>query len=293
MSHSLCVVIATKGRPEIAARLARELDRQTRKPDHVYVVGAALSDVDKVRTSARVSAIVGRPGSCSQRNDSLDAGAAAHDIIVFFDDDFAPSRFWLERVEALFMRRSDVVAVTGVVLADGAKTAGIDPDEAWARVATQDENATQDESFELDAEPFGYGCNIAFRGPVAPTMRFDERLPLYGWLEDRDFTTRMCRKGRYGRSALLWGVHMGYKAGRVSGVRLGYSQVANVAYLIEKGTASAGFGAKLAGRNVLANLAKSLKPEPWIDRRGRLRGNLLALADLARGQVRPERAIDL
>jgi glycosyltransferase involved in cell wall biosynthesis len=293
MSRSLCVVIPTKGRPAIAARLARELERQTRRPDHVYVVGASPDDVAQVERREGVTVLSGRPGLCAQRNDALDAGAAAHDVIVFFDDDFAPSRFWLERVEALFEARSDIVAVTGAVLADGAKTPGIAPDEAWGLVEARDAVAPREEGFEPDAEPFGYGCNIAFRGSVARPMRFDERLPLYGWLEDRDFTARMRRSGLYGRSMALWGVHMGAKGGRVSGVKLGYSQIANVAYLVEKGTATPRYAVNLAGRNILANLAHSLKPEPWIDRRGRLRGNMLALADLARGKARPERALEL
>jgi hypothetical protein len=46
-------------------------------------------------------------------------------------------------------------------------------------------------------------------------------------------------------------------------------------------------------RNCLANLGKSLRPEPWVDRRGRLRGNLLALRDLATGRLSPERILEL
>lgn len=302
MAGSVSVVIPTKGRPQIAARLAASLASQTRPPDHIYVVGASAADVADVAPRKGVSVIVGRPGLCSQRNDALDAGASESDVIVFFDDDFAPSKFWLERVEAIFADAREIVAVTGRVLDDGAKTPGIDPDAAWAQVEAQDAAAPARArsgvdivaaGFEIDAEPFGYGCNIAFRGATARGSRFDERLPLYGWLEDRDFTSRMRRHGLYGRAEALWGVHMGAKSGRVSGVKLGYSQVANLAYLVEKGTTDPGFALKLVSRNLMANLAKSIKPEPWIDRRGRLKGNMLALADLARGQVRPERAKEL
>lgn len=293
MAGSLSVVVATMGRPRIVSELVATLALQTRAPDHVYVVGAAESDIAEVAPSPAVNAFVGRRGSCTQRNDGLDAGAARSDVIVFLDDDFIPSRFWMERVEALFAARPEIAGVTGTVLADGAKTPGIDAEEARAMVAAQDSLDPRDEEFEIDAEPFGYGCNVAFRGAAARHLRFDERLPGYGWLEDRDYATRVRLAGLCGRSSLLWGVHMGSKSGRTPGVRLGYSQVANIAYLVEKGTATPGFALNLAGRNVLANLAKSLKPEPWIDRRGRLKGNILALADIARGQVRPERAKEL
>jgi hypothetical protein len=46
-------------------------------------------------------------------------------------------------------------------------------------------------------------------------------------------------------------------------------------------------------RNMASNLLGSLKPEPFIDRRGRLRGNLMGWADILRGRLRPERAKDI
>ena len=44
---------------------------------------------------------------------------------------------------------------------------------------------------------------------------------------------------------------------------------------------------------ILANAAKSISPEPWVDRAGRLRGNLLALADILMGRSHPGRVLDL
>jgi hypothetical protein len=41
------------------------------------------------------------------------------------------------------------------------------------------------------------------------------------------------------------------------------------------------------------NMVRSLAPEPWVDRRGRLRGNLIAIADLLRGRMHPMRAAEL
>ena len=37
----------------------------------------------------------------------------------------------------------------------------------------------------------------------------------------------------------------------------------------------------------------SLRPEPWIDRRGRLAGNLRALRDLVTGRLAPGRILEL
>jgi hypothetical protein len=39
------------------------------------------------------------------------------------------------------------------------------------------------------------------------------------------------------------------------------------------------------------NLWKSLQPEPFIDRRGRLRGNLIAIRDALFGKMSPPRAM--
>jgi len=50
---------------------------------------------------------------------------------------------------------------------------------------------------------------------------------------------------------------------------------------------------KLAGRNLMANAARSFRPEPFVDRRGRLRGNMIALMDLIRGRIAPERVLEL
>jgi hypothetical protein len=44
---------------------------------------------------------------------------------------------------------------------------------------------------------------------------------------------------------------------------------------------------------VFRNVTRAVAPEPYIDRRGRLRGNLLALRDVLRGDLRPERIIEL
>ena len=86
----------------------------------------------------------------------------------------------------------------------------------------------------------------------------------------------------------LRGVHLGVKRGRVSGVRFGYSQIVNPLYLVRKGTGTGRWAANLIARNVLANAALSLRPEPHVDRRGRLKGNLIAAGHLIRGRCDPE-----
>jgi hypothetical protein len=67
----------------------------------------------------------------------------------------------------------------------------------------------------------------------------------------------------------------------------------NPAYLIRKGTMDLRFGLGLACRNLIANAARSLRPESHIDRRGRLRGNLLGLYHIVIGHIEPEYILNL
>jgi hypothetical protein len=129
---------------------------------------------------------------------------------------------------------------------------------------------------------------MSFRSSLIGDLRFDERLVLYGWQEDIDFTSQMRSRGRVVCVTSIRGVHLGIKSGRVSGKQFGYSQVANAIYLVRKGTVPASFALPLMFRNIAANLARSLKPESYVDRRGRLMGNLLAIYHVATGRIEPE-----
>ena len=108
-----------------------------------------------------------------------------------------------------------------------------------------------------------------------------------------DFTYQLRKAGRVVGLNTLYGVHLGAKGGRVSGLRLGYSQIINPIYLLRKGTVPAGFALNLISRNIMANLVKSFWSEPHIDRRGRLKGNILAAIHLVQGRIEPEYILKL
>jgi GT2 family glycosyltransferase len=289
---AIAVIIATKGRPALVAELVRLLDAQTRKADHVFVVGAEDADIAALpKDRADLTAMVGRIGSASQRNDAIRLANEDFRVLAFFDDDFLPSRFWLENALAVFDADPAVAGLTGRVLADGAGAASISLAEARVLVEARDGDPAGQVNFD---ETFGpYGCNMAFRATAMKAMEFDERLPLYAWLEDADFGERLRARGRMGRVDTLWGVHLGARTGRERGRRIGYSQIANAIYLTRKGSLAWRFTARLMARNLAANSLRCFAPEPYIDRRGRLVGNLLALGDFLRGIVEPERVIRL
>ena len=139
----------------------------------------------------------------------------------------------------------------------------------------------------------GYGCNMAFRMSAINDMHFDERLVLYGWLEDKEFSRKAAKNGRLVECSLLAGVHLGLQSGRVSGKRYGYSQVVNAWYLHKKGILSSSEAWSNIGKALLVNGAKSFRAEKHIDRLGRLGGNLIGVRDVVLGRGLPERAAEL
>jgi GT2 family glycosyltransferase len=289
----LIVGIATAGRSDVLSQTLRVLAEQTRLPDRLIICPASPNDVERVAIDTFPSPVLvvsGARGLPAQRNRILSECPGA-DAIVFFDDDFFPSRDYLAEVERLLQERPDVVGLTGFLLDDGINGPGI-PFNDGLRILAESKKAPFERSFELHG---AYGCNMSFR--LAPVRQhgllFDENLPLYGWQEDVDFSRQLAPYGKIVKSNKMQGVHLGTKRGRTSGVRLGYSQVANPIYLARKGTFANTLAAHRILRNILANIFRSLIPEPWVDRRGRLKGNLIAIGDLVSGRLSPQRILEL
>lgn len=288
----LIVVIPTMGRKGILTKTLAHLARQRRLPDEVVISATDESDVGVIdEPRLKITRMFGKRGLTAQRNLALEHVLGRSDIITFFDDDFLPGEIYLERLIEAFARHPEWAVINGGVIADGARGSGLTFEEGLAALAAHD---SRDSAPPLVTEhPGAYGCNMSMRSRDVGALRFDERLVLYGWQEDIDFTAQLRGRGKIVNLSTLPGVHLGAKTGRVSGVRLGFSQIVNPAYLVRKGTMPTSFAIELVLRNLLANLAKSIRPEPWIDRRGRLRGNIIAIGHLLSGRVEPEHALKL
>jgi GT2 family glycosyltransferase len=293
----IAVAIATTGRPLTVAETLLRLRRQTRAPDHIVVVGAAESDfpndIDRERDFADVAFTLSARGSSKQRNRALDLLGGAYDLVVFFDDDFVAAKDFLESAEKLFESHPDVVAASGHLLADGFRTAGITFTEADQLIAAYEQSGLAESRPEIADQPGAYGCNMIARLSAMPDIRFDENLPLYGWLEDLDFSARLRTKRRIVETSRCVGVHLGVKNGRSPGRQIGYSHIANPLYLARKGSIGWRRAFSMAGKVLVANSVRVFAPEPFIDRRGRLSGNLRALGDLVTGRLHPMRVLDL
>lgn len=287
------VGIATANRPETIAASVRELELQSRKPDHVVICAPTEADLGGLRESRRgIGIVLQRQGLTVQRNTILNRLIDC-DVVVFFDDDFIPSASYLETIEEVFLLRPDAVMLTGNVIADGITGPGISHAEARSVLESTRGRLAAMEGVE---EVYNaYGCNMAVRlDPIRKlALRFDEDLPLYGWLEDVDFSRRLAKHGEILRAKAAVGVHLGTKSGRQSGVRLGYSQIANPIYLAKRNIIRHRHALYLILRNVAANACKCVHPEPYVDRSGRLFGNARAVSDLIAGRLHPKRVLEL
>ena len=288
----LVVVIPTLNRKSQLTRLLEHLEHQQRKPDEIVVSAPDPTHIEPDKTShLLVSYLFGKKGSSAQRNRALDYALSRSDVVAFFDDDFLPADNYLKQVMDRFAQHPDWAVIMGHVIADGVQHEGISFDQGLSILRSVKEDSSKN-SYVKD-HIGAYGCNMSIRTGLIGELRFDERLVLHGWQEDIDFTSQLRERGRVVKIHNALGVHLGLKTGRVSGVRFGYSQIANPVYLIRKGTVPATFALNLMARNLAANLLKSLWPESYVDRRGRLRGNLLAMSHLLRGRVEPEYILKL
>ncbi|GHD21938.1 glycosyltransferase family 2 protein [Tianweitania populi] len=297
----LVLGIATAGRRDLLSEVFARLDHQSTYPDLAVVCGTAVDDVDKyalARAPFPVVVLHGVKGLALQRNailDLLEAHWPEASLLLFLDDDFVPATTFVEQAISLANDHPEVVLATGTVLKDGIKNSGVPLTEA-IHVLDDDQRSGRASRIGALQDVYNvYGCNMLLR--LRPILeqgaRFDANLPLYSWLEDVEFSRAVARCGRIVRSSALRGVHLGTKSGRTPGIKFGYSQVANPIYLWRKNRMTARRTVTRVARNLIANLVRSFRPEPWVDRRGRLKGNLIGLSELLAGRLSPMRILDL
>ena len=297
------IIVATRGRPAEVTSLITGLAHQTLLPRLIIVVGADVEDLPSPAPTGGppVATLTTRPaGLTRQRNAGLaqawelERTSGQVPFVAFFDDDFRPADDWLEKASTAFTDSPTLVGLTGHVLADGIGGDPISETQAhellqgrlperphWSRV-----------SHPKSVESL-YGCNMAVRSTTARVCSFDEALPLYGWQEDCDYTGQLRKSGRTEIRPECRGVHLGSKAARTSGVRVGYSQIANPLHILHRGNMTPIRAARFLAQAILANVVKARLQAKWVDYPGRSQGNRVAIADLMRGRCRPDRILDL
>lgn len=284
------IVLATAGRPDLVPFVLRDMLAQTRQASEIVV---AVPDerslpVEPLPDGVRVVFQTG--GLTAQRNAGIAALIDA-DFVFFFDDDAVIREDYLAEAVAYFLAHPDVVGLTGRMLIDGLD--GAEVPQAMADHVLAESLHRRRSGLAHDSRIL-HGCNFAFRVRGTEGIRFDERLPLYSWLEDHDFARRLLRVGTIAKVEDCVIVHRRAKSGgRQAHTRLGYSQFMNPAYLHRAGS----FPLWLAVWEILRpcgmNVVRSVVGPETDWRRERLRGNLLAARDAAAGRFTPERIREL
>lgn len=287
----VAVVIASAGRPHLLAEAVATCAAQR----DVRLLGVVSvpdpTSLPSTPLPAGWQVVTGTRGAAAQRNAALDQIPDAVEIVAFFDDDSVVRPDYLSNAVRFFDAHPAVLGLTGRVILDGATCGEIDPDAAASALADSARApalGTWRRTREL------YGCNFAVRLSGARDVRFDDRLPLYSWLEDHDLARRLMRRGELARVDDCVIVHRGAASGgRQAHVRFGYSQVMNPVYLARKGSFPVWLAVQQIFRPVAKNVALSAVGRARAWRRERLRGNWTAAADALCGRITPERILEL
>jgi len=275
------VIICSANRPDVLADTVAGLRRQTVQPGEIIVSVSKREDAPQGLWHERgVRVILARRGSSVQRNCALDVLSPGIRLVTFLDDDIELDPTYFHEIREFLGAHPEVVLADGRLIRDG----GVTRPEALRLLDTEVEPG-EGFAYTLNA----IGCNMTVRRRIADLVRFDERLRLYAWLEDADFTRRCLAHGRCARCAAARAVHLAVRVGRVSGKQFGFAQIMNPYYLKNKGQMSfIGLFGRHWGHAIAANLWGTLARDRSVDRLGRLKGNLIAFSLVARGRCEPE-----
>ena len=286
------VVVCSANRPDVLSETIESLMHgQSLQPREIIVSVFNPAHVpEKIRRPAVRVVVSSRQALSAQRNAAVKAVRTPYTL--FLDDDVEIAPNFIESMESLLDEVEDVVVATGFVVVDGVRgDTGVEREPARTAVLNyvrEHENCDREE---------GYGCNLFVRTKVFDQVLFDENLPLYGWLEDLDFSTNCLRYGRIVRNAGTCVAHLGAPTGRISGLKFGYSQIVNPFYLWRKNgkprlthVVFAHWVVPVA-RNFRRTLMRVHGNRS--DRTGRFKGNMIGFRHLLAGKVDPSYILQL
>jgi GT2 family glycosyltransferase len=294
---NVAVIICTVGRPAVLHDTVCSIQRQRLKPTQILIVSPSVDHVlPNTLALPAVSFVSSALGSTTQRNRGLESIDPGTDLVAFLDDDVELCQSYLCEMSRIFRTHPEVVIACGTLLHDGGRSSLITREEARRLCFEEEKRPPESVSASYVPLDWAYGCNMIARLDSVAGVRFDERLPLYAWLEDSDYGFR-CTVGKHGPVTCLSakGVHLGWRGGRTSGVRFGFSQIVNPLYLWRKAKVFPlrhiilQYWLRCLAGNVLGILTRDTK---W-DRVGGLKGNLLGFKHLLTGSCDPSRIVQM
>jgi glycosyltransferase involved in cell wall biosynthesis len=287
----VAVVICTVNRPAILHQTVLSVLRQSLTPVQIIISSPGPEHVLPATLALpSVEWVLSLPGSAVQRNAGLEKVSAEIDLIGFLDDDIELTCSYFAEMARLFREEAPAIIASGRLLHDGGRGTRIDREQARKLCDDYMRDCVPGAPPGYKVVDSGYGCNMVVRAAELRGCRFDENLPLYAWLEDRDFSHR-CTAGKFPPVELAnaVAVHLGWRSGRVSGVRLGFSTVVNPVYLRRKSRTFSlyyivvHYWLRCLAGNILGILTRDRDCDRW----GLLRGNILGYWHLLTGNCNP------
>src|SRR5258708_13929560 len=191
LHDTVAVIIPSVNRPGTLHETLLSVLRQRRLPGQIILSVPDEDDVlPETRALSGVSVIHCGLGLTRQRNGAIDALAPAIELVAFLDDDIELHEAYLERIARVFLEQPEGVLVDGQVLADGP-----DISRARARDVVAAAGAAESRRVRAIGPDLASGCNMTVRRSVLAGARVDEQLPLYGYMDDRDFAFQCTRLG--------------------------------------------------------------------------------------------------
>jgi GT2 family glycosyltransferase len=285
----IAVIICSLGRSDVLDTTLQSVFAQSLPPSQIIISVTTADDLSSTtRRDCRIEVVMSPTGSSIQRNKAIHSVNRECKIVCFLDDDVELDRHYLEYIREEMSANPEIAVASGRLVADGCNNVPVSREKARCLLAdcSHPSNNDGDPVEVINA----YGCNMCVRRELLDSVQFDERLALYGWLEDADFCHQCRQAGKVVRSKRAALVHLGILSGRVSGLRFGFSQIMNPLYLARKGSLPSLYHVVKNhwAKAVISNVLYSILGDPYVDRYGRLRGNLIAFRMIAAANVKPE-----
>ena len=279
MDSGYCVVIPSTKRAGTLHKTVLSVLRQNVLPERIILAVTGEEDtLPETRGLPLCDVFLSPAGWACQLNAAVDRIPSGLRMVAIFDDDVELSEDYCSKALAQFAKRDDILLFDGLVLKNG--------------------NVTRNEAKELINASFAdelftetslsHGCNMNIRRSVLDRVRFNSKMVADALYCDLDFARRVKKLGIVGRANACRCVHLSVQLARPPGMRYGFSQIANPIHLYKKGSITLGeLVFFFCARSTLANVLGLLAPK-GIDRKGRLRGNLIAFKLAAFGRCTPD-----
>jgi GT2 family glycosyltransferase len=283
------VIFCSVNRPEMLHESILCATRQTVPCRIIVSVPGHIHLAEATRALPTITVVIGKLGSTAQRNTALRAIKGTPEAIVFLDDDMEVEEHYVEQLVRTFREHPEVALANGTNLAHGLYPPG-SLDRETARTLIRERLAMNLPVQDVTPAKTAYGCLMAVRGALLGKVGFDERLPLYGFMEDFDFDLQCRAHGAVVQNPNALGVHIEVASGRTGEKRRGYSEVVNPIYIWSKKTGARFYRVLLGSiRRTFKNVVRAVKGQGH----ERLIGNLLGWANVATLRPKPERILEI